>query len=166
MAQSNRISIDYGTRKSGLAYSVEGFCFAHKTVDTRDLLEYLKRWIKEKNASEIIVGLPLNIDGTESKHSKRVRIFAKELESIFGGSGISQKQEVRGRKIFSKWASWSGSDWEINFSHEEIHSFREIPIILHDERLTTAEARMSDVDDIDAESARLILMDYLEHSER
>jgi glycosyltransferase involved in cell wall biosynthesis len=41
---------------------------------------------------------------------------------------ISQKQEVRGRKIFSKWASWDGSDWEINFSNEEIRSFSEISI--------------------------------------
>ncbi len=35
-------------------------------------------------------------------------------------------------------------------------------IILHDERLTTSEAKFGGVDDIDAESARLILDNYLE----
>jgi RNase H-fold protein (predicted Holliday junction resolvase) len=41
----------------------------------------------------------------------------------------------------------------------------QLPIILHDERLTTSEARfgLSDIEDgdIDAEAARLILEDYL-----
>jgi putative transcription antitermination factor YqgF len=70
------------------------------------------------------VGLPLNIDGTESKHSQKVRKFAIELEKHFGNKKI----------------------------------------VLHDERLTTAEAKMSGVEDIDAESARLILESYFEES--
>jgi len=38
-----------------------------------------------------------------------------------------QKQEVRGRKIFSKGAYSKVSDWEINFSDEEIQSFSAFP---------------------------------------
>jgi putative holliday junction resolvase len=121
MSNKSLISIDYGTRKSGLAYSVEDFCFAHKTVSTKDLTAYLRKWIPEKKATSIVIGLPLNIDGTESKHSTRVRKFTKELENIF------PEQEI----------------------------------ILHDERMTTSEARLSSAEDIDAESARLILEDYL-----
>ena len=69
--------------------------------------------------------MPYNIDGTMSRHGKRVQEFAKKLENII-----------------------------------------EIPIILHDERLSTSEARLAfDEDgedgDIDAEAARLILVDYL-----
>ncbi len=123
------ISIDYGTRKSWLAYSVEGFCFAHKTVSTNVLVKYLENWVKERKADTIIIGLPLNIDGTESKHSWKVRKFAKELEVLFG----------------------------------------EQKIVLHDERLTTSEARFGlegyDLGDIDAESARLILEDYMNSTE-
>jgi glycosyltransferase involved in cell wall biosynthesis len=65
-------------------------------------------------------------------------IFAPFLEAnirgqfgkrrIYKEAKISQKQEVRGRKIFSKWASWDGSDWEINVPNEEIRSFSEISI--------------------------------------
>ncbi len=43
---------------------------------------------------------------------------------------ISQKQEVQGRKIFSKGAYESVSDWENNFSNDEIRSFSGIPIKL------------------------------------
>ncbi len=44
-------------------------------------------------------------------------------------SRISQKQEVRERKIFSKWVYWSVNEWEINFSADEIRRFSEIPIL-------------------------------------
>lgn len=69
--------------------------------------------------------MPYNIDGTMSKHGKRVQEFARKLESVI-----------------------------------------EIPIVLHDERLSSSEARMSFAEDgedgdIDAEAARLILIDYL-----
>ena len=69
--------------------------------------------------------MPYNIDGTMSKHGRRVQEFAWKLESVI-----------------------------------------EIPIVLHDERLSSSEARMSFAEDseegdIDAEAARLILIDYL-----
>ena len=118
---NNLISIDYGTHKSWLAYSVEDFCFAHKTILTRDLTSYLRDWIIERNTRKIVVWLPLNIDGTESTHSKKVRKYAQELEKIFP----------------------------------------DISITLHDERLTTSEAELSWAEDIDAESARLILESYM-----
>ena len=120
------ISIDYGTRKSGLAYSVEVFCFAYKTVPTSGILTLLPKWIEIRKADTIIIGMPYNIDGTMSKHGKRVAEFVKRLEKIV-----------------------------------------KIPIVLHDERLTTSEAMMGfDEDgivdgDVDAEAARLILLDYL-----
>ena len=62
------IGIDYGTRKSGLAYSVEGFCFAYKTVPTSGLFTLVPKWLQERKAEMIIVGMPYNIDGTMSKH--------------------------------------------------------------------------------------------------
>lgn len=74
------ISIDYGTKKSGLAYSVEGFCFAYKTIPSGELLAFLPQWIEERKAQKVILGMPYNIDGSESLHSKKVRKFARELE--------------------------------------------------------------------------------------
>ncbi len=118
----NFVSIDYGTHKSWLAYSVEGFAFALETVPTRNLTNELEELIEKRNPESIILGMPYNIDGTMSKHGQRVQSFAKILEK----------------------------------------HFPTLPIIFQDERLTTAEARMEWADDIDAESARLILEDFLE----
>ncbi len=122
MTKHSYISIDYGTHKSWLAYSVENFCFAYKTLPTRELLDFLPSWIEERRPDIIVIGMPYNIDGTESIHCKRVRKFAIELEK--------------------------------NFPTKKI--------VLHDERLTTSEARFGGVEDIDAESARLILEEYIE----
>jgi len=124
-SSQNYISIDYGTRKSGLAYSVEGFCFAWKTVLTTELMTILPKWIEERKAEKIIIGMPYNIDGTMSKHGKRVTEFSKKLETLV-----------------------------------------DIPISFHDERLTTSEAILGFDEygingDIDAEAARLILIDFL-----
>ena len=44
------------------------------------------------------------------------------------GSEISQKQEIQGRKVFSKGVYSVVSDWEINFSNDEVRSFSEISI--------------------------------------
>jgi len=104
---------------------VESFCFAWKTVPTRTLLEELPKYIREKSAKTIVIGMPYNIDGTMSKHAKRVQEFARKLEAII-----------------------------------------DVPIILHDERLSSSEASMAfeedgEYGDIDAEAARLILIDYL-----
>lgn len=120
----NFVAIDYGTRKSWLAYSVEGFCFAYKTVGTAQIFDEIKKILQEKNSEKIIVGMPYNIDGSISEHAKRVQKFAKKLQKI------TEKE-----------------------------------VILHDERLSTSEARISfdewDFDgDLDAESARIILEDY------
>lgn len=126
LSMPSYIAIDYGTKKSGLAYSAESFAFAWKTVPTTSLFQILPEFIKQRRASGIIIGMPYNIDGTLSKHGKRVQEFAKKLESTFT-----------------------------------------IPIILHDERLTSSEAIIgfneAGIDgDIDAEAARLILESYLQ----
>jgi putative holliday junction resolvase len=126
--KNNIISIDYGTRKSGLAYSVEGFCFAYRTVLTSNLLTLLPKWVAERKAELIVIGMPYNIDGSLSKHGKRVNEFMKRLEKTV-----------------------------------------QIPIVLHDERLTTSEAMMGFNEDgitdgdVDAEAARLILVDFLQN---
>ncbi len=119
---SNIISIDYWTHKSWLAYSIEGFAFAYRTVPTKNLIREIENLLSQKNATRIVLGMPYNIDGTLSRHGQRVKTFGQTLETHFPTT----------------------------------------PIILHDERLTTSEAHLSWADDIDAESARLILEDYLE----
>lgn len=50
----------------------------------------------------------------------------------------------------------------LEFQKKLQNHFPLLEIITHDERLTTSEAELSWAQDIDAESARLILEDYLD----
>ncbi len=43
----------------------------------------LPKFIEERRANAIIIGMPYNIDGTMSKHGKRVQKFIQELEKVF-----------------------------------------------------------------------------------
>lgn len=45
------------------------------------LIEQIARVVQEQEIEGIVVGLPLNMDGTEGKQARRVRAFAAELEA-------------------------------------------------------------------------------------
>lgn len=126
----NYLSIDYGTKKTWLAYSVGSFVFGYKTVPTSEIHIYREKITREKNITDIVIGMPYNIDGSMSKHGKRVEQFAIELKKK-----------------------------------------TPLPVHLHDERLTSSEARIAFDEtgydgDVDVESARLILEDFLESEKK
>lgn len=51
---------------------------------------------------------------------------AKNCRELIARNKISQKQEIQGRKIFSKGVYETINDWEANFSNEEVRNFSEI----------------------------------------
>ncbi len=55
-----------------------------KTHSMRETIDAVASIAKQKGATEIVVGLPLNLDGTESVQSGRVRAFAKTLARVSG----------------------------------------------------------------------------------
>ena len=78
------LAVDYGERRTGLAVSDELGISAHglDTIEVADEAEIPSRvaqTAKETGAKKIVVGLPLNMDGTESEKSKKVREFADIL---------------------------------------------------------------------------------------
>jgi putative Holliday junction resolvase len=81
-SENNLIGIDYGTRKTGLAYSVGSFAFGWKTVPTKDLIKELQSLIQTKKSDAIVIGMPYNIDGSMSQHGKRVLQYVKQLKTF------------------------------------------------------------------------------------
>lgn len=89
MNNSRVLAIDYGKKHIGLAHSDEErkFAFPLKTVENKKFLEIkkeLQEIIKEKNISEIIIGLPTTFKGEPHKIAKEVINFAQKLEKEFG----------------------------------------------------------------------------------
>lgn len=80
------ISIDYGSKKLGTALSALGhsMCLPYKLIsktDDNDKIKELLDIIKDKNICAIIIGLPINMDGTPSEQTAITLKFAKELSA-------------------------------------------------------------------------------------
>ena len=81
------LAVDYGERRTGIAVSDELGITAQglDTIEVKDEAEIpdqVARVVKETGAETIVVGLPLNMDGTESVKSRKVREFAAHLSEI------------------------------------------------------------------------------------
>jgi putative Holliday junction resolvase len=81
------LGLDVGTRTIGLATCDAGWSFAtasetvKRTKFTADL-EVLKRFVAQQGIAGLVVGLPLNMDGTDSPRTQSVRAFARNLAPL------------------------------------------------------------------------------------
>ncbi len=80
-----RLAVDYGKRRAGLAVTdndgsivMPYMVIYYKTTDS--FIKQLLQEVRKLEISEIIFGLPLNMDGTESEMSKEVRRLAGRVE--------------------------------------------------------------------------------------
>ena len=78
------LAIDYGIKRLGLAVSdpMRKFALPLGVIDNKNtsfVLEEIEKLIQEKNVDLIIVGMPLNMDGSESKMSLLVEKFLEHI---------------------------------------------------------------------------------------
>jgi putative Holliday junction resolvase len=79
--------LDVGTRTIGLAVCDAGWAFAgpsetiRRTKFTNDL-KLLSDFIGRQSIRGLVVGLPLNMDGTDSPRTQSVRAFARNLAPL------------------------------------------------------------------------------------
>jgi len=79
--------LDVGTRTIGLGICDAGWHFAgpvetiRRTKFTADL-EALRRFVGKESIAGLVVGLPLNMDGSDSPRTQSVRAFARNLAPL------------------------------------------------------------------------------------
>ena len=83
------LGVDFGLKRVGLAVCDSLHILAtplpvYHTKSMRTSIDYVAKVAKEHGVGGIVVGLPLNLDGTESAQSGRVRAFARNLGKITG----------------------------------------------------------------------------------
>jgi putative Holliday junction resolvase len=87
------LGIDPGSRTLGVAVSDELHLTAHgmQSIPARPqarALEAVKTLIKEYNICEIVVGLPMNMDGTIGPSAEAAQGYAGSLESLLPGGVV------------------------------------------------------------------------------
>lgn len=84
------LAIDYGDRRIGLAISdptrtiASPAGFIERRAGKRAPIAALERKSREVEASELVIGLPLDLNGEETPRSEEVRRIASELERRTG----------------------------------------------------------------------------------
>ena len=79
------LAIDHGQKRIGLAISdaSETLVSPHSVIETASEEELLRRIsdvLKAEEIDAIVVGLPINMDGTESDRSRKVRQFVLTMQ--------------------------------------------------------------------------------------
>ncbi|HEX5258238.1 MAG TPA: Holliday junction resolvase RuvX [Sphingomicrobium sp.] len=81
------VGLDVGTKTIGIAICDAGWQFAgpsetiRRVKFTQDLAS-LRRIIEHEHAIGLVVGLPLNMDGSDSPRTQSVRAFARNLAPL------------------------------------------------------------------------------------
>ena len=83
------MGIDYGDARTGVAISdllcsIVGTTYVVPSRNREKALADLVRMAEENQVTEIVVGLPRNMDGTEGPRAELCRAFAEELGQATG----------------------------------------------------------------------------------
>jgi len=83
------MAIDYGDARTGVAVSdglglLAGYTTVIHLRDPEQVLDELAALAREREAAELVVGLPRNMDGTEGPRAELCRAFAGRLEARTG----------------------------------------------------------------------------------
>ena len=78
------LSLDYGEKRIGIAISDSEYSMAlpSEVLERKELKKdilYIKDFIKQSNVQAIVIGMPYNMDGSESDKCGSVKIFSDNL---------------------------------------------------------------------------------------
>lgn len=134
------LSIDYGKRRTGLAVTdpMQIIAGGLTTVETKDLLNYLKAYTAKEAVETIVIGLPTQTNGEPSENQARVRSFTGELRKAL-------------------------PDIRVEFYDERFTSVMAHQVMLDSGIGRKKRQNKALVDEI---SATIILQNYLEHIKR
>ncbi|MDE5786928.1 MAG: Holliday junction resolvase RuvX [Bacteroidaceae bacterium] len=79
---SRVLAIDYGVRRTGIAVTDPLQLIANglTTVETRQLLDFLKDYVAREPVELFLVGKPMQTNGRESENLANVRKFVEKLQ--------------------------------------------------------------------------------------
>ena len=93
------IGIDFGDSRTGVAGSDALGLMAHSigVIFSKDLREVAKKvteCVSQTGAGKVVVGLPLNMDGTCGERVERTELFVAELEKLINIPIIMQDERL------------------------------------------------------------------------
>ncbi len=98
------IGVDYGINYSGLSCTDPNQIIASPldTCETKKLIPFLKKYIKNQKVEAFVIGKPLQKSGSPSDVEKHILMFINELKKSFPSYSIYRYDERYTSKISSK----------------------------------------------------------------
>ena len=98
------IALDYGKKRTGIAVTdpLQIIATGLTTVETQTLFDFLKQYISTEVVEKILIGDPLNLDGTETDSTAAVKHCIRRLKNTFPNIPIVTIDEGYTSKIASK----------------------------------------------------------------
>ena len=95
------IAIDFGLKRTGLAYSDDFIPIAHplKTVPTQLLWDFLNKFFSENTVNTVVLGFPKKLDGSSTDSTPHVMGFKRKLKREFPEKNIVMLDERFTSKI-------------------------------------------------------------------
>ena len=89
------MGIDYGTKRVGIAVTDPLQIIANglDTVATSDIFEFLKQYLNEEEVEEIVVGMPLHLDGNPTYLSPVIEEFVAKINKLFPSLKVVTQDE-------------------------------------------------------------------------
>jgi len=89
------LAIDFGTKRTGIAVTDELQIIASglTTVNTKELLQFLKNYIKKEQVELFLVGEPKQMDNTASESEIHIAPFIGKLEKAFPSIPVQRVDE-------------------------------------------------------------------------
>ena len=82
---SRILCIDYGLKRTGIAVTdpLQIIATGLTTVDSKELIDFLKKYFQQESVELIIIGEPKNLDDSDTHATPLVRQIVKKLEKEF-----------------------------------------------------------------------------------
>jgi len=79
------IAIDFGLKRTGLAVTdpMRIIASALETVESASLMQFLGRYCAKESVDGFVIGLPVNLDGTDTDVTANTRLLAEEIKRRF-----------------------------------------------------------------------------------
>jgi putative Holliday junction resolvase len=107
---SRILAIDYGLKRCGIAVTdpLRIIASGLTTVETKELMDFLKTYCAEEDVACFVVGLPMHHDGNPAQIAPQVDAFSEKLQKQFPDKPVFRYDERYTSKEASKIILQSG----------------------------------------------------------
>lgn len=101
---SRILALDYGKKRTGIAVTdpLKIIATALATVDTDELVGFLKKYLAQESVEKILIGYPLNLDNSPTDATPLVDKFIPKLQHVFPNISIEKADERMSSRMASQ----------------------------------------------------------------